>query len=155
MDAVVTIDDYWLTFLVGTALPALTALVTRRCSASSVKALVLLALSALTGALTTIGEDGRVHVGTFVVGFAVAYITAVSSHFGLLKPTGVTGDEGAVMRAVPAGIGRARESAGATAAPAAAPARQTDTTAVAVAITVGVVVAALILAAALLPTGIE
>ncbi len=112
MDTLVTINDFWLTFIVGTVLPALTALVSRRFSASAVKALVLLALSTVTGALTTLGVDGHgghLHPRTFLIGLAVAYITAVVSHFGLLKPTGVTGDDGVILKAVPGGVGRPRK----------------------------------------------
>jgi peptidoglycan/LPS O-acetylase OafA/YrhL len=115
MDGTVTIDALWLSFLIGTVLPALTALVTKRWSHKGTKALVLLALSTLAGGFATIGADGHpghLHPETFLLGLGAAYITAVSTHYGLLKPTGVTGDEGLILRKVPAGLGRASSERG-------------------------------------------
>jgi len=102
----ITIDDYWLTFLIATILPAITALVTKRFASSVYGAVILLALSVVTGWLTSLGATG----GTFelkaaVVGMFVAFITAVASHFGLLKPANVTGSGGAIQEIVPGGIG--------------------------------------------------
>jgi 20S proteasome alpha/beta subunit len=101
-----TIDDYWLSFIIAVVLPAVVALVTKRFSTGLVKSVTLLLLSAIGGALTSIQATG----GTFewraaATGFAVTFITSVCVHFGLLKPSGITGDDGKIAQKVPAGIG--------------------------------------------------
>lgn len=103
----VTIDDFWLTFVVGTALPAVTALVTNRLAHPGVKALVLVFLSIVTGWATALlaQPDHSFDLKSTVIGIFVAYITAVASHFGLLAPAGVTGKNGAIALGAPAGIG--------------------------------------------------
>ena len=103
---IVTITAYWLTFLVGVVLPALTALVTKAHAPDAVKAVVLLLLSVLTGWATTLqASGGSFDLKTAVIGVFVAFVTAVASHFGLLKQIGVTGSDGVIARAVPGGIG--------------------------------------------------
>jgi hypothetical protein len=102
----VTIDDFWLTFLLATALPMLTALVTNRWATSTQKALVLLALSVISGALTSIQAAG----GTFdpavaLVGIVVSFIQAVGLHYGLLRPLNITGQQGALAKVAPGGLG--------------------------------------------------
>ena len=103
---VVTIDEYWLTFLVSTGLPILVSLVTQRLASGTVKSLVLVTLSLLTGWLTSLyATGGSFELKAAAVGFFVSFITAVGTHLGLLKPSGVTGSNGAIAVAVPAGIG--------------------------------------------------
>jgi hypothetical protein len=105
-DRFITIDDFWLTFVIATVLPAVTALVVKRFASSSAGAMVLLFLSVVTGALTSIqASGGSFELKTAAVGVFVAYVTAVASHFGLLKPAGVTGSDGAIQRAIPGGVG--------------------------------------------------
>ena len=102
----ITIDDYWLTFVIGTALPIVVALVTKSNAAPTVKAVVLVTLSVLTAAFTQIQMNGgNFDLKPTVIGFFVAWITAVATHFGLLRPAAVTGAHGRVARAVPGGIG--------------------------------------------------
>lgn len=100
------ISDYWLTFVLGTVLPALVALVTQRCASSGLKAIVLALLAAVGGVATSIQMDG----GNFdwkvaLTSFIVMFVTATATHFGLLKPTGVTGTDGLIASAVPGGVG--------------------------------------------------
>jgi phosphate/sulfate permease len=95
--------------IINTALPLVVALVTSRFADGAVKALVLLALSALSGLL--VGVLAAVNAGAPVdwshVLFAavVGYVVAVASHFGLWKPTGVTGSNGVIQTKAPAGMG--------------------------------------------------
>jgi hypothetical protein len=112
-EVLVTIDEFWLAFLIGTILPAATAFVTNRFASGAVKSLTLLALSLITGGATSVAATG----GTFelkaaVVGFFVTFVTGVATHYGLLKPNGVTGSDGAIARAVPGGIGGGGSRAG-------------------------------------------
>lgn len=103
---VVTIDEYWLTFLVSTILPMAVALVTQRLASGTVKSLTLVVLSLLTGWLTSLyATDGTFELKAAVVGFFVSFVTAVGSHFGLLAPAGITGKNGAIAVSAPAGIG--------------------------------------------------
>lgn len=100
------IPDYWLTFALATVLPALVALVTKQFASAAFKGVLLAALSAATGILTTIqANGGEFEWKTALTGFFIAFITAVVTHYGLLKPTGVTGSDGSIAAAVPGGIG--------------------------------------------------
>lgn len=77
--------------LVGVVLPLLVGLVTTRATDPAVKAVLLALLSAATGLVsewiaTPHGFDWRV-AGLTALG---AFLTAVGSHFGLLKPVGVS-----------------------------------------------------------------
>lgn len=102
----VTIDDFWLTFLVATVLPAVTAFVTRRFASSAWGATVLLLLSVISGWLTSLyATGGSFDLKTAVIAIITTFVTAVASHYGLLKPTGITGSQGAIQKAVPMGIG--------------------------------------------------
>lgn len=103
-----TIDEFWLTFLVATVLPALVALVSSRVASSSVKGVLLALLSAVAGWLTSLQlTGGAFEVEAALSSVFVTFITAVSVHYGLLKPAGVTGSSGAIQRAVPGGVGGA------------------------------------------------
>lgn len=103
----------WLTMIVNTALPLVVALVTSRFADGAVKALTLLALSALSGLL--VGVLAAVNAGLPVdwshVLFAalVGYVVAVASHFGLWKPVNLTGANGVIQVKAPAGIGASPE----------------------------------------------
>lgn len=100
------ISDYWLTFVVGTILPAAVALVTQRCTSSAVKAAVLAALSAIAGVATSVQEaNGHFEWKSALSLFIVTFVTATAVHFGLLKPAGVTGTNGAIATALPGGVG--------------------------------------------------
>lgn len=107
-ETVVTIDEYWLTFLVSTVLPMVVAFVTNRWASSTLKAMVLIVLSVLTGWLTSLqATGGTFEVKAAVVGMFVSFITAVGMHFGLLQSRvlGLTGRDGAIAKTMPAGIG--------------------------------------------------
>ena len=92
-----------LTLAVGTFLSWLTALVTARHAPPGVKAVVLLALSAVAGFLVALQQDQH-DWRTLALGAVEAFTVAVLSHFGLWRPTGLTGADGAIARKVPAGI---------------------------------------------------
>jgi|SRR3954468_20283088 hypothetical protein len=107
-EVVVTIDEYWLTFLVSAVLPLFVALVTSRVANGTVKALILIALNVITGFLTSLYATGGVfELKAALTGIFISFVTSVAAHFGVLKPSGVTGSEGVVQRAVPGGIGGA------------------------------------------------
>lgn len=96
---VVTIDDYWLTMLLSVFLPMVVALITKQVASGAVKSVILLALSVLTSALTTVqANGGSFDLQNFIVGTVMSFVIAVGVHFGLLKPSKVTGAEGAIQR---------------------------------------------------------
>lgn len=102
----VTIDQYWLAFVIAVALPAVTALITKQAASGQVKSLVLLALTIVTATAVQIANSG----GTFDLAETakttlVAFVVAVCSHFGLLKPLGATGSEGVIQKSLPGGVG--------------------------------------------------
>lgn len=98
-----------LTLLVSVVLPALVALVTRRMASSGLKATVLALLAAVLGfgseLLDALTQGGVFDVGAGVYAWVTAFVIAVAAHYGLLKPTGVTGSQGAIASAIPGGLG--------------------------------------------------
>jgi hypothetical protein len=103
---VFTIPDFWLSIIIGSVLPALVALVTSRVADKWIKSVLLIALSAVTGVLLEIQAGG----GAFswkqaLTTAAVTFASGVVAHFGALKPLGVTGSNGVIQSAVPAGVG--------------------------------------------------
>lgn len=108
---VLTIPDLWLTFAIGTVLPALVAFITARWASSALKAIALAGLSVLTGVLVSIQASGGEFDwrDTLVTAF-MTFSAAVFMHFGLLKPIGVTGEDGVIARAVPGGLGRSQDA---------------------------------------------
>lgn len=105
---IVTIDEYWLTFTIGTAIPIVVALVTSRLATGAVKAIALLFLSALNGWLTSLlATNGTFQLKAAVIGFFVSFVTAVASHYGLLNTNalGITGRDGVIQKNIQGGIG--------------------------------------------------
>lgn len=100
-----------LTLLVSVILPILVALTTNRLASPGLKAVVLALLAALVGFLSELLDALTDHtafdVGAAVLSWVTVFIVAVASHYGLLKPVGLTGSSGAVAQAVPGGVGSA------------------------------------------------
>jgi hypothetical protein len=83
---------YWIGLAVSVVLPVLVGLVTTRITRPGVKAVLLLALSGLNGFLVEAAAPGPDYdVQNAVILTLVAFGTGVLSHFGLWKPTGVSG----------------------------------------------------------------
>ena len=83
-----------LQLVLGVILPVLVGLVTTRATSPGAKAVLLAALSVATSLLTEL--IGALQAGTvYNLGLALilglgTFIIAVSTHYGLLKPTGVS-----------------------------------------------------------------
>jgi hypothetical protein len=79
--------------LVSTILPILVGLVTTRVTAPGIKAVVLAALSAVTGLLTellaSINGGTSYDLGNGLVFALTAFLVAVAMHFGFWRPTTV------------------------------------------------------------------
>jgi hypothetical protein len=103
------IDLNWIMLLSGTVLPFLVALVTARVAWAGLKAIVLAVLAALAGLLnelyTAAGVVADIDWSSAGANAITTFLIAVGMHFGLWKPTNLTGDQGAVQQAVPQGVG--------------------------------------------------
>jgi hypothetical protein len=82
---------YWIGLVVSIGLPVLVGLVTKHVTHPGVKAVLLLALSTLTGFLTEFANPGPGwDFSTAAILAFVSFAIGVLSHFGLWKPTGVS-----------------------------------------------------------------
>lgn len=98
-------DQYWLALVISVFLPMVVALVTRQTAEGWKKAVLLLFLAAITGTLTQIQSAGGVFEWKdALVKTIVSFVVAVGVHFGLLKPSNLTGSEGKIQTALPRGI---------------------------------------------------
>ena len=84
---------YWLGLVISVILPVLVGLVTTRVTSAGVKSVLLLALSTANGFLVELAgpHDAGYSVQTAAVLSLVSFAVGVLSHFGLLKPTGISG----------------------------------------------------------------
>jgi hypothetical protein len=80
--------------VVGVLLPILVGLVTKAVTSPSTKAILLAALSALSGFLTEFVEvansGAAFQVDQALLTWLMTFVVAVAVHYGLWKPTGVT-----------------------------------------------------------------
>jgi hypothetical protein len=104
--AAVAVGPLLLVFLISTFLPWVTALVTAKEAHPGLKAVFLLAISTATGFLTEYAGNPVYDWKLGALGAVEAFVVAVLAHFGLWVPTGVTGANGGIARAVPSGIGK-------------------------------------------------
>lgn len=99
---------YWLGLLISVGLPVLVGLVTTRVTHAGTKAVLLLALSTANGFFVELAAPGPGwNAGSALVLALVAFATGVLTHFGLWKPTGVSGKAQASLvteRAQPRGV---------------------------------------------------
>jgi len=84
---------YWLGLVISVVLPVLVGLATTRVTSAGVKSVLLLALSTANGFLVELAgpHDAGYSVQTAAVLSLVSFAIGVLSHFGLLKPTGISG----------------------------------------------------------------
>ena len=102
------IDVAILSILVGTVLPILVGISTKKLATGAVKASVLAGLSIVTGLVNgALNADG-VLTQEALVGAGIAWVTAVATHYGFFKPSGISEKVG--EKAFPnAGLGKAEE----------------------------------------------
>ena len=106
VDGSVTLDVGLLEFVTYVFLPWVVDLITKRWADGRVKSGVL----AVIAIATTLVQEALLNGGTFSVAdflgkLVTALATAFLFHQYVWKPVGVTGDNGAIMKAVSAGIG--------------------------------------------------
>lgn len=95
--------------IVGAVLPAIVALVTAKVASPRIKAFVLLIAASISSVLVTALADGEFSWTEALGQFVVVWPTAVLTHYGFLKPVGVTGSEGIIQSKIPTGIGNVSE----------------------------------------------
>ncbi len=102
-----------LNLLLAAVLPVVTALVTARFASGAVKTLVLIALTVISTALQGVfDDDGLLEWRPFLIATTLQFLMSVGFHFGLLKPTNITGEGGVVATTVPQGVGGPSERPG-------------------------------------------
>lgn len=92
--------------VVGVIVPALVALIVRVNAPSWFKAVANLGLTAVAGVLTPLIVTG----GTFDwravdISILEVFAASITAHYGLLKPTGITGTDGVIAQSVSGGLG--------------------------------------------------
>lgn len=80
-------EAQYLSALIGVVLPILVGLVTKYSTSSSVKAVLLLALSATSSFLTEWQADENFVFSQALFGTVLTFVTAVAMRFGLWKQT--------------------------------------------------------------------
>lgn len=82
-------------FLIATVLPLLVGLVTTKVTSGGVKAVLLAGLSLvsalLTEAVNTWQTGAAYDLGQGLIAALPVFVTAVAMHYGIWKPTGVSG----------------------------------------------------------------
>ncbi len=88
--------------VVGTLLPILVAVITDRVASGAVKAVVLLALAALSSFLTewlvALQTAATFDFAQAAFGVLLTFVVAVAGHFGFWKPANITGASGSAAR---------------------------------------------------------
>lgn len=92
-----------ISLLVAFVIPTLVALVTKRTAAGTVKTGTLIVLAAALAVLTQGLDDGGFDKFQAFLLFVQNVVIAVASHFGVTRPTGLSGSDSAF--ATPKGIG--------------------------------------------------
>lgn len=101
MNTVISVDTALWGLLAGTLLPILVGLVTRSATKSGLKAILLALLAAATAVIQEAASSGSFIFKAALLKFALLFLTAVGVHFGLLKPTQVTGPAGVTSKVNP------------------------------------------------------
>ena len=100
-----TIDLLLANAVVGILLPLLVQLLSKATAAAWVKSVISMALSAVAAVLIPLLTLPDIDWRIAALSFVQVFVLAVTSHFGILKPVGVTGSEGMIAVAVPGGLG--------------------------------------------------
>ena len=79
----------YLSALIGVVIPILVALVTKHATSPTVKSLLLLGLSAVSGFLTELLNNANFNLEQAVFGAVLTFVVGTAALFGLWKPTGV------------------------------------------------------------------
>lgn len=100
-----TTDILLVNAIVGILIPLLVQLLAKAKAVGWVKSLLSLALSGLASVLVPLVTQPSIDWKVAALSFVQMFTLAVVSHYGILKPTGVTGSEGLIATTVPGGLG--------------------------------------------------
>lgn len=100
-----TADLLLVNAIVGILLPLLVQLVVKAKAVAWVKTMVNIALSAVASALTPLLASSHVNWQTVALTFVQVFSLTIVSHYGILKPVGLTGAGGVIAALVPGGVG--------------------------------------------------
>lgn len=103
----IELDLQFLAFLAGTVIPVAVALVTARVASSRIKGALNALLALVAGLVVTAQQADGVISKTGAVVVFYTWVASVATHYGLLKPTGLTGSNGLIQRNIPQGVGGA------------------------------------------------
>ncbi len=109
------LDITWLALVATVLLPMLTAVITARLAHPGLKAGVLALLALVTtfvNELLTTGGIGSFDTSSWLATALGVFLAAVGLHYGLLKPTQVTGSQGVIQAAIEGGVGSDRSVPG-------------------------------------------
>ena len=103
----VHVDVSLLRFLADSGLPLLAAFILRRFADERIKSLVLMVLAFVLAIVQDlIMLNGDFVFSVFLSNFTSAIVVGFITHQFIWKPIGVTGDQGAILKLVPGGLGR-------------------------------------------------
>lgn len=94
----IVVDVSVLTMVIAPIIPIVVGLVTKAVASQSVKAIMLLALSAVTGVVDQAIANNGILTKETIISSIMVFVIAVATHYGLLKPTGVTGTDGIIQQ---------------------------------------------------------
>lgn len=90
--------------------PLLVSLITNSAADPRFKAIINLLIAAVVGVVTPFltgqQEWGSVQISVILLSIAQIWLTSIMAHYGLWKPTGVTGSDGSISASFPGGIGK-------------------------------------------------
>lgn len=89
--AVFLVDVAALSFVLGTIIPALVALLTKSGAHPGIKAVLNALLTAIAGVVSlAIIDEGQIVFSQALSSIAMVWFSSVATHYGLLRPTGVS-----------------------------------------------------------------
>lgn len=100
-----TIDMLLANALVGVLIPLLVQLLAKAQAPGWVKSLLSMFLAAVAAVLVPLLTLPHIDWKIAALSFVQLFVLAVVTHYGFLKPVGVTGADGVIATAVPGGIG--------------------------------------------------
>ncbi|WP_256789798.1 hypothetical protein [Frankia sp. AvcI1] len=99
------IGSLLITAAVAVVIPWLTGLLAARHAPAGLKSVLTVVLNAASGILVEVGADPGYDWQHAAVFGLEGFVVATAAHYGLWRPAGVTGVDGLIQRAVPAGLG--------------------------------------------------
>jgi hypothetical protein len=101
-----------LSLIVSFIIPILVGLVTSRVANGTVKSLTLFVLAAVVAVIAEAIDKGSFSTFQAFMLFAQNFLVAVTAHYGVLKPSGVTGTNGVVQRNFAGGLNLGSQTKG-------------------------------------------